>query len=381
MKSNLKFSLAAIALWAISTISLAEGLGQSSDDNIGYKDTYGDYFSVGVAVNQRNIRNEEQIALIKRNFNSMTAENDMKPASVHPRPGVWNWANADRIADFCRQNGIKLRGHCLVWHNQFCDWMFTDKDGQAVSKEVFYDSLRVHIYTVMHRYQDIVYAWDVVNEAISDGGRRPNDSEAPASLFGLSPDIFRHSRLYRLCGDEFIAKAFQFAREAVPEALLFYNDYNEADPGKRDRICEMVRKMKEAGVPIDGIGMQGHYNIYGPSPEDIEAAVSKYASVVDHIHMTELDIRVNRDMGGQLQFNRGDKVEVTDEAKAMQERQYAEVFKIMRRHKDVVDNVTFWNLSDRDSWLGARNYPLPFDVEYHPKRVYHLIRDFVAEQE
>ena len=372
-------------LVALCAAAQGFGFGQPQNDPIGYKDTYKDYFSIGVAVNMRNITTPEQVELIKKNFNSITAENDMKPGSVHPRPGVWNWTNADKIADFCRQNGIKLRGHCLCWHSQFCDWMFTDAKGKPVTKEVFYDSLRVHIHTVVNRYKDIVYAWDVVNEAISDGGggqggfgfgRQQQQPSVPESKFGLPLSTYRISRHLQLCGDEFIAKAFEFAREADPKAILIYNDYNAANPDKRDRIYNMVKAMKAAGVPIDGIGMQGHYNIYGPSPANIEAAVEKYATIVDHIHMTELDIRANEEMGGQLQFSRGENVQVTDQVRIMQEHQYAELFKIMRRHKDKVDNVTFWNLGDRDSWVGVRNYPLPFDENYRPKRVYRIIRDF-----
>ena len=232
----------------------------------GFKDTYKDYFTVGVAVNMRNINDPEQVAIIKKEYNSITAENDMKPGSVHPQEGVWNWKNADAIADFCRQNGIKLRGHCLVWHSQFCDWMFTDKDGKDVSKEVFYERLREHIHTVVNRYKDIVYAWDVVNEAMSDAG---------AGRFGREPNPYRESRLYKLCGDEFIAKAFQFAHEADPNAILFYNDYNAATPAKRDRIYNMVKKMQAAGVPITGIGMQGHYNAYGPSDKNVEDEIRR----------------------------------------------------------------------------------------------------------
>ena len=372
-------------LVALCAAAQGFGFGQPQNDPIGYKDTYKDYFTIGVAVNMRNITTPEQVELIKKNLNSITAENDMKPGSVHPRPGVWNWTNADKIADFCRQNGIKLRGHCLCWHSQFCDWMFTDAKGNPVTKEVFYDSLRVHIHTVVNRYKDIVYAWDVVNEAISDGGggqggfgfgRQQQQPSIPESKFGLPLSTYRVSRHLQLCGDEFIAKAFEFAREADPNAILIYNDYNAANPDKRDRIYDMVKAMKAAGVPIDGIGMQGHYNIYGPSPANIEAAVEKYSTIVDHIHMTELDIRANEEMGGQLQFSRGENVQVTEQVRVMQEHQYAELFKIMRRHKDKVDNVTFWNLGDRDSWVGVRNYPLPFDENYRPKRVYRIIRDF-----
>ena len=325
----------------------------------GLKDAYKDYFMIGVAVNQRNVTNAEQQALIKREFNSMTCENDMKPEPTEPQEGQFNWENADRIANFARQNGIKLRGHCLMWHSQIGRWMY---DG-VTDKEVFYKRMKNHIQAIVSRYKDVVYCWDVVNEAMTD------DKNAT--------DPYRQSPMYKLCGDEFIAKAFQYAHEADPKALLFYNDYNECDPVKSQRIYNMVKKMKDAGVPIDGIGMQGHYNIYGPTEEDVDKAISLYKQVVKHIHVTELDIRVNEEMGGQLRFSR-EGVNVTDSVKQHLADQYARVFRAFRKHKDVIDCVTFWNLSDRDSWLGAANYPLPFDSDYKPKMAYDYIKDMKA---
>ena len=325
----------------------------------GLKDAYKDYFMIGVAVNQRNVTNAEQQALIKREFNSMTCENDMKPEPTEPNEGQFNWENADRIANFCRANGIKLRGHCLMWHSQIGRWMTSDNP----TKEVFYQRMKNHIQAIVSRYKDVVYCWDVVNEAMTD------DKNAE--------DPYRQSVMYKLCGDEFIAKAFQFAREADPKALLFYNDYNECDPVKSKRIFNMVKKMKDAGVPIDGIGMQGHYNIYGPTEKEVDDAITLYKTIVKHIHVSELDIRVNEEMGGQLRFSR-EGVNVTDSVKQHLADQYARVFRVFRKHKDVVDCVTFWNLGDRDSWLGAANYPLPFDSEYKPKMAYEYIKDMKA---
>ena len=325
----------------------------------GLKDAYKDYFMIGVAVNQRNVTNASQSALVKQEFNSMTAENDMKPEQTEPREGEFNWTSADRIANFARQNGIKLRGHCLMWHSQIGKWMYEDNP----TKEVFFKRMRNHIHTIVNRYKDVIYCWDVVNEAITD------DRNAT--------DPYRQSPLYKIAGDEFIAKAFEYAREADPKALLFYNDYNECDPVKSKRIYEMVKKMKAAGVPIDGIGMQGHYNIYGPTEKEVDDAIKLYKQVVNHIHVTELDIRVNEEMGGQLRFSR-EGVNVSDSIKQHLADQYARVFRVFRNHKDVVKCVTFWNLSDRDSWLGARNYPLPFDTEYKPKLAYEYIKDMKA---
>ena len=326
------------------------------------KDAYQDYFRVGVAINNSNLIPAEA-AIITREFNSVTAENAFKPGEVHPAEGVWRWEGADSIASFCREHGLMLRGHNLLWHTkQGANWMLYDKKGKLVKKEVFYARLREHIFTIMTRYKDLCYCWDVVNEAIADQ-QRPG--EPP----------YRQSEYYKLCGDEFIAKAFEFAHEANPDALLFYNDYNECDPGKRDRIYNMVKKMKEAGVPIDGIGMQGHYNIYGPSMDDVAAAIEKYASIVDHIHITELDIRANQEMGGQLQFSRQGQ-EIRPYIKAMHTDMYAQLFKTFRKYSDKIDVVTFWNLTDRDSWVGTANYPLLIDKDLKEKEAYYAVRDF-----
>ena len=340
------------------TIALAVLLAMSTNFTWaqGLKDAYKKEFMIGVAVNGRNVTIPEQMELIKKEFNSITAENDMKPQPTEPKEGEFNWEAADRIANFARQNGIKLRGHCLMWHSQIGEWMLGDNP----TKEVFYQRMKNHIQAVVSRYKDVVYCWDVVNEAMTD------DKNAV--------DPYRQSAMYKLCGDEFIAKAFQFAREADPKALLFYNDYNECDTVKSQRIYNMVKAMKQAGVPIDGIGMQGHYNIYGPLEKDIDNALTLYKKIVKHIHVTELDIRVNEEMGGQLRFSR-EGATVTDSVKQYLADQYARVFRVFRKHKDVIDCVTFWNLGDRDSWLGAANYPLPFDSEYKPKLAYEYIKD------
>ncbi len=372
MKQPRLFALTAI--FAMSTaVSMAQWGQADPRADVGLKDAYKDYFTIGVALNQRNVSDEAQKALTIKQFNSVTAENDWKPGEIHPKEGVWNFEKADKIADFCRQNGIKMRGHCLCWHSQFADWMFTDKDGKEVSKEVFYERLRDHIHTVVKRYKDVVYAWDVVNEAMAD------DNGGPRFGFrrrGQEPSPYRQSRHFNLCGDEFIAKAFQFAREADPDVLLFYNDYSCVDNGKRERIYNMVKKMKDAGVPIDGIGMQGHYNIYFPDEDQLEKAIVRFKELVKHIHITELDLRMNNESGGQLMFSRGEAKPLPGYMNTLQTDQYARLFKVFRKHADVIDNVTFWNLGDKDSWLGVNNHPLPFDENYRPKACYRAIRDF-----
>ena len=363
-----KFFLLTVLLVSSTSIFAQWGRPVDYAAGPGLKDAYKDYFTIGVAVNQTNVTDPAQIEIIKKQFNSVTAENDWKPGEIHPKEGVWNFEKADKIANFCRENGIKMRGHCLCWHSQFADWMFTDKKGKPVKKEVFYERLRDHIHTVVNRYKDVVYAWDVVNEAIADDNMmfRP----------GATPSPYRQSKHFQLCGDEFIAKAFEFAREADPTGVLIYNDYSTVDPGKRERIYTMVKKMKDAGVPIDGIGMQGHYNIYFPDEEALDKAISRFSEIVNTIHITELDLRTNMESGGQLMFSRGEAKPQAPYIATIQEDQYNRIFKVFRKHKDVIKNVTFWNLSDKDSWLGVNNHPLPFDENFKAKRSLAVIRDF-----
>ena len=174
MKQSFKKALVVALVMGGTTSVWAQGL----------KDAYKDYFRIGVALNQRNIADAEQQALVKREFNSITAENDMKPQLTEPNEGEFTWEAADRIANFCRQNGIKLRGHCLMWHSQIGEWMYKDNP----TKEVLFARMRKHIHAVVSRYKDVVYCWDVVNEAMTD------DKNAM--------DPYRQSQFYKIAGDE-----------------------------------------------------------------------------------------------------------------------------------------------------------------------------------
>lgn len=365
MKTLLKTTMGCLGALAVMA-----GCTPAEKKTENLKDVYADYFTIGCAVNMANLDSPEQIELIKTQFNSITAENDMKPEPTQPAEGQWNWENADKIADFARTNKIGLRGHCLAWHNQTGDWMYKDEKGDLVSKEVLFERMRNHIHTVVNRYKDVVYAWDVVNEAITDD---PN-AEIP----------YRQSTFYKIAGDEFIKKAFEYAHEADPKALLFYNDYNETNPAKRDRIYNMVKSMKAEGVPITGIGMQGHYNISSPTEAEFKDAIELYAQVVDNIHITELDVRINTgEQGGQLSVSQnGAELKMTSEADSAQVAQYEMLFRVMRNHKNVVRNVTFWNVYDGDTWLDRRhgnrqrNYPLLFDDNLQPKSAYYKVLSF-----
>ncbi|RYY06040.1 MAG: 1,4-beta-xylanase, partial [Sphingobacteriaceae bacterium] len=171
--------------------------GPENKDQKGLKDYYKKYFPIGVAVNMAALRGADS-ALIIREFNSITPENDMKMGPIHPQENVYNWKNADAMVNFAVQHHIKIRGHNLLWHNQAPAWMFKDSSGKEVSKEVLLKRLRDHIHTVVKRYKGKIYAWDVVNEAIDDD----------------STKYLRNSTWYRICGEDFIPKAFEYAHEA-----------------------------------------------------------------------------------------------------------------------------------------------------------------------
>ena len=266
-------------------ITIAFGIGACSPSNNmqslnnikGLKDYYKKYFNIGVAVNTRSLRGDDSALLVKE-FNSITPENDLKIGPVHPTEGQYNWRNGDEIVAFAQRNNLKVRGHNLVWHyeSQTPKWIFRDKDGNQASKELVLQRLKDHIFTVVNRYKGKIYAWDVANEVISD-----------------KPDEYlRPSDWYKICGEDFIIKAYQWAHEADPNALLFYNDYNEIDATKREKIHRLVKSLKDAGVPIHGIGMQAHWAINEPSRAQLDSTIKRFADLDLQIHITELDISV-----------------------------------------------------------------------------------------
>jgi endo-1,4-beta-xylanase len=334
---------------------------QRITDTKGLKDYYKDYFPVGVAVSPQALKTDEA-ALILRHFNSMTAENAMKSGPVHPREGYYNWEGADSIAAFARRNNMKLRGHCLVWHNQTPRWFFIDSaTGKQVTKEVLLQRMKDHISTVVKRYKGTIYAWDVVNEAISDNPE----------------EFYRPSLFYNIIGEEFIARAFEYTHAADPDALLFYNDYNEINENKRARIIKMVNDLKAKGVPVHGVGLQAHWAVNEPSAEKLEKTLKDFSSLGLELHITELDISVYP-KEHNARDRKPEDYDTTFSAgkEAKQIEVYKMCFEKFRKYRNYIKSVTFWNISDRSSWLdnfpvrGRKDYPLLFDKNLEPKKAF-----------
>jgi len=290
----------------------------------------------------------------------------MKMGPIHPAEDRYNWRDADSIVAFAQLHHIKVRGHNLCWHEQTPFWLFKDKEGKQVTKEVLLQRLKDHITTVVNRYKGKIYAWDVVNEAIDDD----------------STKFLRNSLWYQICGDDFIVKAFEYAHAADPEAKLFYNDYNTERPEKRERVYQLLKKLVDAKVPIDGVGIQAHWSIYEPSKADLEKTIKEFSSLGLKIQVTELDISLYPWEKERRKLRPGEKGELTPELEQKQADHYAEVFKIFRKYKKVVTGVTFWNISDRYTWLdnypvpGRKNFPLLFDQNLQPKKAYQGVTNF-----
>lgn len=373
MSKGVKLYLIVVGLIALAVSSCSPSESEGSDestevtteDTLGLKDYYKNYFPMGVAVYPEAL-DGKQADLIKRHFVSMTPENVMKMGPIHPKEDAYNWAPADKIAAFAKENAMMMRGHALCWHNQVPDWIFVDEKGNDVSKEVLLQRLREHIVQVVQRYDDVIYAWDVVNEAISD-----------------SPDEFyRDSKWYQICGEEYIAKAFEYAREADPDVQLFYNDYEVINPVKREKIYKMVKKLKEAGVPIDGVGIQGHWSVFEPSEEVLRETIEKFTDLGLNVQITELDVSIYPKEHSRREKRPDDDDTFTEELKKKQIAQYDMIFSIFREKKDKLSGVTFWNISDRYSWLdhfpveGRKDYPLLFDEDLKPKAAYREVVEF-----
>ncbi|RKD17991.1 1,4-beta-xylanase [Pelobium manganitolerans] len=331
----------------------------------GLKDYYHSYFPMGVAVRPSDLKDETAEFLLK-NFNSITAENAMKMQPLHPRENFYYWRDADSIVNFGVNHGIKVRGHALCWHEQAPDWMFKDANGELASKDLLLQRLKDHIFTVVKRYKGKIYAWDVVNEAIDD-----------------NPDNFlRNSLWYQICGEDFIAKAFEYAHEADPQAKLFYNDYNVVRPEKRERVYRLLKKLVDAKVPIHGVGLQGHWSIYEPSEAELKTAIEQFSSLGLDVQITELDVSIYP-WEKERRAKRPEEDGVfTADLQNRQTEQYAKIFKVFRQNKKVLTGVTFWNLSDRYTWLdhypvqGRKNYPLLFDQDFKPKKAFWEVVNF-----
>jgi len=301
--------------------------------------------SVGISLMKNNAKYTE---VVRKEFNSITAENAMKFRALHPAENTYQWADADFLVDFAQKNGKRLHGHTLNWYQYLPAWV-NNFSGDSIAWE---NMLKDHIQTVVTHFKGKVTSWDVVNEYFNDDGT-------------IRPSVW-----VKNLGPDYIARCFQYAHEADPAALLFYNDYgHEYSSAKRTAIGKLINSFKERKSPIHGIGMQFHMT-YTQTDANITAAIDFAAATGLKVHISELDVRVNNNKVQGLTF--------TDAMAAQQADRYRQVIKTYNAiPKSQQFGITTWNVGDADSWVpswqGAPDWPLPFDANYLRKPAYKAI--------
>ena len=347
---------------------------QSQSPQTALKDVYKDAFYIGAAMNHAQIYGKDSrgVNIVKEHFNSITPENVLKWESVHPKPNAYDFAAPDKFVDFGQQNGLVTIGHTLIWHNQTPKWVFEDDKGNSISREALINRMRDHIHTVVGRYRGRIKAWDVVNEALDEDG------------------TLRQSLWMKIIGEDFIEMAFRYAHEADPKAELYYNDYSLENGPKRNGAVELIRKLKAKGVPIHGVGLQGHDTLDWPAAQQQDETITAFKEIGVKVSITELDITVLPSPTKQVTAE----VSATSRSTAdlnpyigglpgsLQQKlaeRYAELFKVFFKHRETIDRVTFWGVTDADSWKndwpvkGRTDYPLLFDRNGVPKPAFEAV--------
>jgi endo-1,4-beta-xylanase len=360
-------------------ISLAAIIfGSCHNKLITLKDAYKNTFYIGTAVSSMQIMgmDAESDKILTEHFNSVTAENAMKWERIHPKPGIYNFDTADLFVANGMKNCMFIVGHCLLWHQQTPAWVFTDSSGRDVSREILLNRLHDHIHTIVSRYKGKIKGYDVVNEALNEDGS------------------MRQSKWFEIIGEDYIAKAFEFAHEADPEAELYYNDFNIESPAKRTGVIKIIQGLKSRGLKIDGIGIQGHWHLNSPKLTDIDSSIAIYGNLGLKVMITELDVNVlpspDNFSGAEITTSFAMSKELNPYPQQLPEsmqtqltNRYSDFFKIFLKHKNVMERVTFWGISDKTSWLnnwpvkGRTNYPLLFDRNYKTKPVVKALIDLM----
>jgi endo-1,4-beta-xylanase len=343
-------------------------------DQLVLKDVFAKYFLIGAALNDDVVSGKDPRAteIVEKQFNTITAENVMKWEQIHPELNRYAFDAADRFIDFGLKNKMFIIGHTLVWHAQIPHWAFVDSAGQLLSRDAMLLRMHEHIASVVGRYKGKVKGWDVVNEALTDEG------------------ALVKNKWLKTIGDDYVAKAFEYAHNADPDAELYYNDFSLDKPAKRDAAVRLVRDLKSRGLRIDGVGIQGHWGMDYPTRENLDAFIDSIAALGIKVMVTEMDVDILppafKYMGADITMKADLKKELNpyvdglpEEAQKRLADRYAELFAQILAHKGSVSRITFWGVYDKTSWLnnwpvrGRTSYPLLFDRNYQPNAAFYAV--------
>lgn len=310
----------------------------------------------------------DELAILETQFNAVTPEICMKPRPVQPEEGVFHFQQADALVAYAKARDMRVIGHTLIWHLNSPEWFFRDGEGTA-SRAIILQRMEAHIHALAGRYRGKTFGWDVVNEAFDSG-----------------PGYLRDSPWASLVGDDFHLYAFAFAHDADPEASLYYNEWGAEMPDKRWKALRLISELKSRGLRIDGVGIQGHWELDDVPFKEIDDAISEFHSAGVQVMITELDVdvvlpRFIDDLtSSQVEERVGDPYAsgCPPEILARQAGQYAELFRVFRHHADALSRVSFWGLHDGRSWLNVwpyrrKNYPLLFDRDCRGKAAYQAV--------
>ena len=355
-------TVTAAATIAATASSMAQaeprGFRPPSDSLRSYASQIG--LHLGVAANPEVLADEELAGIAADEFSSITPENEMKWETVEPSRGTYDWSGADEVVEFARAHGQKVRGHTLLWHNQNPAWLTEGVNNGTISNDELRGILKKHITDEVAHFRGKVYQWDVANEFFTD----TNPSR-------LNPDNFWVSRL----GPEVVADAFRWAHRADPKARLFYNDYNIAGEdghnAKADAVYAFVKSLVAQGVPIHGVGNQGHLDTqYGFSGERFRADLQRYADLGLEVAVTEADVRTFVDSA---------ETQVPTDNLALFAHPY-EFSQMLQACLAVraCTSFTVWGIDDTHSWVPGwfegEGYALLWDVNRQPKEAYTTLK-------
>ena len=346
------------------------------------KDVFKDDFYIGAALSLNQIAGNEPdaVALVEKHFNSITPENILKWEDVHPAPGRYNFEVADGYVALGEKNKMFIVGHTLVWFHQTPDWVFQDGSGKPLGREALLERMRDHIFTVMGRYKGRIHGWDVVNEAITADGQ------------------FRKSKWLEIIGEDYVLKAFEYARQADSNAQLYYNDYDNEKPPQTEGVVRLVKNLQSKGARIDGIGIQGHWFLDYPSIGEIESSILALSKLNVKLMVTELDVSVlpfypvdskmvdlsSFDPELQKKYNPYPDV-LPDSVQKDLANRFAELFSLFHKHRDKLNRVTFWAVHDGQSWRsslpirGRMDHPMLFDRHCKPKPAFDAVVKIVRD--